>query len=267
MKLSVVTINYNNFEGLRRTAVSVIHQTFRDFEWIVIDGGSNDSSKEFIESLASNSEANLSFWCSEPDKGIFNGMNKGILKATGEYLIFMNSGDEFYENNTMEKAVSLMQSEYADVYYGDCVLDYGERKEMRTHHSPLDLYDLISLPLCHQAMFFNKKVFVSGLYDEKYRISCDCVKNVQLLLDGYSFMKLDMLVCLFDKHGVSSLSQEKNVNEFHSAIAEIVPKHILSLVFRLYTYEQGHTYVRIRNIEKKGGIRALILRFMLKIFG
>lgn len=267
MKLSVVTINYNNIHGLKRTAESVVRQTWRDFEWIIIDGGSNDGSKEYIESLAAMPKTNVSYWCSEPDNGIFNGMNKGILKTTGEYLIFMNSGDEFHANNTIEKAVQLMQSDYADVYYGDCVLDYGDRKETRIHHSPLDLYDLISLPLCHQAMFFNKKVFVSSLYDEKYRISCDCVKNVQLLLDGYSFIKLDMLVCVFDKHGVSTNSIDKNVDEFHGALNDIVPKHILSLVFRLYTYEEGHTYKRVRNVEKKGGIPALVLRFLLKFFG
>ena len=80
MKLSIITVNYNNREGLQRTIDSVVSQTFRDFEWIVIDGGSTDGSKELIKQYADH----FSYWVSEPDKGIYNAMNKGILKATGE---------------------------------------------------------------------------------------------------------------------------------------------------------------------------------------
>ena len=93
MKLSIITINYNNCDGLQKTIDSVIAQTWRDFEWIVIDGGSTDGSKELLEQY----KEHFSYWCSEPDKGIYNAMNKGIAKANGDYLNFMNSGDAFYE--------------------------------------------------------------------------------------------------------------------------------------------------------------------------
>lgn len=267
MKLSVITVNYNNFEGLKKTTESILCQSWKNFEWIIIDGGSNDGSKEYIEHIASRKESNVSFWCSEPDKGIFNAMNKGIVKAKGEYLNFMNSGDAFWDKNTLGKVDELISANKADVFYGDCVLDYGNRKETREHPSSLDIYELIVLPLCHQAMFFSNRVFRNGQYDEKYKISCDCVKNVELMLSGFCFKKLDMLVCVFDKHGISSASKDRNVEEFHKAIEDLVPKHIMSLVSKLYVYDQGHIYKRIKAVEEKGGAPALLLRLFLKVFG
>ena len=97
MKFSIITVNYNNKEGLRKTIESVIHQTFRDFEFIVIDGGSTDGSDDVLKEY----DAQIDYWVSEPDGGIYQGMNKGIKKATGEYLNFMNSGDCFYASNIL----------------------------------------------------------------------------------------------------------------------------------------------------------------------
>lgn len=267
MKFSIITINYNNFEGLRKTAESILAQTCRDFEWIIIDGGSSDGSREFIESLAAKPEANVSFWCSEPDKGIFNAMNKGIAKAKGEYLNFMNSGDYFLDKDTLSRVAEYIATNKGDVFYGDCVLDYGERKETRVHPPSLDIYELIILPLCHQAMFFNKHVFNDEQYDEQYKISCDCIKNIKLMLEEYTFRKIDVVVCVFDKHGISTSSIDRNVEEYHNAVEEIVPNHIMSLVSRIYMYDKGHTYKRVRKIESKGGLPALLLRFVLKFFG
>ena len=244
MKLSIITINYNNLDGLKKTAESVLAQSWRDFEWIIIDGASTDGSREYIidlnEELAQNGWNPISYWCSEPDKGIFNAMNKGIAKAKGEYLNFMNSGDYFLDKDTLGKVAGLIAANNADVFYGDCVLDYGERKETRVHPSSLDIYELIVLPLCHQAMFFSRSVFKD---------------------------EIDVVVCVFDKHGISTSSIDRNVEEYHNAIEEIVPKHIMSLVSKLYRYDKGHIYNRVRTIENKGGLLVLILRLYLKLFG
>ena len=86
MKLSVITINYNNLEGLTRTCESVTSQSSREFEWIVIDGGSTDGGKEYLETL----DLKPNYWCSERDNGIYSAMNKGIDMAHGEYMLFLN---------------------------------------------------------------------------------------------------------------------------------------------------------------------------------
>ena len=92
MKLSIITVNLNNRDGLQRTIDSVVSQTFTDYEWIVIDGGSTDGSRELI----GQHQDRFAYWCSEPDKGIYNAMNKGIAHAKGEWLQFLNSGAWLY---------------------------------------------------------------------------------------------------------------------------------------------------------------------------
>ena len=99
MKLSIITINFNNHDGLQKTINSVIAQTWKDFEWIIIDGGSTDGSKNLIEQY----DKYITYWISESDKGIYNAMNKGIKIARGDYLQFLNSGDYFYNEKVIEK--------------------------------------------------------------------------------------------------------------------------------------------------------------------
>lgn len=119
MKLSIITVNLNNLEGLKKTYDSVVCQTFTDYEWLVIDGGSTDGSREFIEQH----QDKFAYWCSEPDKGIFNAMNKGIVRAKGEYLNFMNSGDCFACEETVAEVFG--KNRTADILYGYSF--YGSR--------------------------------------------------------------------------------------------------------------------------------------------
>ena len=112
VKLSIITVNLNNLEGLKKTYESVVCQTFTDYEWLVIDGGSTDGSREFIEQH----QDKFAYWCSESDKGIYNAMNKGIVRAKGEYLNFMNSGDYFVSDKTLAKVFS--REINVDILYG-----------------------------------------------------------------------------------------------------------------------------------------------------
>ena len=101
LKLTIITINYNNLEGLKRTVESVVNQTWQELEYIVIDGGSTDGSAAFLASCSDT----IDYWVSEPDNGIYNALNKGIQKATGEYLLFLNSGDHFYSDEVLANNV------------------------------------------------------------------------------------------------------------------------------------------------------------------
>ena len=101
MKLSIITINLNNLEGLKKTYESIVCQTFTDYEWLVIDGGSTDGSREFIEQH----QEKLAYWCSEPDSGIYNAMNKGIQEAKGEYINFKKSGDYLASKDALTRVV------------------------------------------------------------------------------------------------------------------------------------------------------------------
>ena len=117
MKFSIITINYNNCNGLQRTLDSVVSQTCKNFEWIVIDGGSSDGSRELIEQF----QQEMTYWCSERDKGIYNAMNKGVEKATGDYCLFLNSGDNFCDSNVIKRLAN--QSFVADIVSCDIYID------------------------------------------------------------------------------------------------------------------------------------------------
>ena len=120
--LSIITINYNNVLGLKRTLESVTGQSYSNFEYIVIDGGSTDGSKEHILKYSDK----ISYWISEPDRGIYHAMNKGIAKASGEYLLFMNSGDLFYNNFILNEVIDDI-SKY-DLIYFDILIRDGNKE-------------------------------------------------------------------------------------------------------------------------------------------
>jgi glycosyltransferase involved in cell wall biosynthesis len=164
MKLSVITINLNNIIGLQKTIESVISQTFKDFEWIVIDGGSTDGSKELIEKYADH----ISYWVSEPDKGIYNAMNKGIHVAKGEYIEFLNSGDIYFNEKTLENVNRHLSN--SDIIYGSAIIR-RDGKDIRIHmqRDICSFYDLVKKPINHQSSFIKKELFEKyGNFDENF---------------------------------------------------------------------------------------------------
>jgi glycosyltransferase involved in cell wall biosynthesis len=166
--LTIVTINYNNLEGLQRTLDSIVNQTWREFEYIVIDGGSSDGSAAYI---ASQSE-HIDYWVSETDNGIYNAMNKGINMATGDYILFINSGDELYSNSILEEVITELYSD--DVVYFDLLL--LDKKESQKWILPekLNYKVFIESTIGHPASFIKRELFLKyGNYDESLRISSD----------------------------------------------------------------------------------------------
>ena len=165
MKYSIITINYNKCDGLLNTIESVIHQTYRNYEFIIIDGGSTDSSFDIIKKY----QQSISYWVSEKDGGIYNAMNKGVKAAHGEYVIFINSGDMLYKSSVLEEALPYMKYDIV----------HGVAENINSSASPLCLVkisnktDLFSPTLHHQACFFKRELFKKELYDEHYRIVSD----------------------------------------------------------------------------------------------
>lgn len=119
MKISVITINYNNHDGLKKTIQSVVSQSYNDIEYIIIDGGSTDGSVDLIKEY----NDKIDYWISETDNGCYHAMNKGVKVASGEYVIFMNSGDYFYADDIIEYFVNSNPSE--DVLCGNTYLSIG----------------------------------------------------------------------------------------------------------------------------------------------
>lgn len=204
MKLSIITINYNNYVGLRRTIESVLSQSFGDYEWIVIDGGSTDGSRELIEEY----QEKITYWVSEKDRGIYHAMNKGISQARGEYCQFLNSGDYFIDNDVLSKVFS--DFELADVNYGNqwCIQE-GKVVEKRTYPEDIHLPFLFAAPLGHQASFFRTALIKEHLYREQYTISADRAFFLELYVVGAKFKHLAVPVVYFDTEGIGSNEKTK----------------------------------------------------------
>lgn len=232
MKLSIITINYNNREGLQRTIDSVICQTWRDFEWIVIDGGSTDGSRELIEKY----QDHFAYWCSEPDKGVYNAMNKGVAKARGEYQIFMNSGDVFYEKDTLRYVLG--ENLMADVVYGDWieVNDNGLSFKKSPEKVTLDFF--YSKNICHQAIFVKSSKLKMEGYDEGFQVYADWAKWIKLLLEGASFQYVAKTICKYDvRDGLSRRDYPKLKKEFEQ-MHELVPPIIRIVLDKNVIYKK-----------------------------
>ncbi|WP_353127794.1 glycosyltransferase family 2 protein [Parapedobacter pyrenivorans] len=168
--LTIITVVYNNVRDIERTLLSVIHQTYPHIEYIVVDGGSNDGTVEVISRYASH----IACMKSEPDDGIYDAMNKGLAMATGDYVLFMNSGDEIYSPDTVEDVFSTVAD--ADIYYGETELFDADWHSLglRRHAIP-ERFTWRSfrygMNISHQAIYIRRSIV--GQYNLRYRLSAD----------------------------------------------------------------------------------------------
>ncbi|MBL0012233.1 MAG: glycosyltransferase [Flavobacterium sp.] len=200
-KISIITINYNDKNGLNKTIKSVLGQTFIDYEFIIIDGGSNDGSKELIVE----NETKVDYWVSEKDSGVFNAMNKGIRKATGEFLIFMNSGDIFNSNTTLQEVAPDLTSQY-DIYYGDNFKESPSSKRLKTYPEKLTFSFFYTGAINHQSTFIRRSLFDDHFYyNENYKIASDWEFFVYVIChQNVPYKYLAKTIAIYDFTGISS---------------------------------------------------------------
>ncbi len=204
MILSIITVNLNNRGGLQRTAKSVAEQTFDGFEWIVVDGGSTDGSQEVIAEYAHR----ITWSVSESDGGIYEAMNKGLERASGEYVQFLNSGDSFIDNHVLERVFE--DPGLTDVNYGDQWCLSGDKViEKRRYPDNVDLAYLFRNPLGHQASFIRTFVAKAHPYRVKYSISADRAFFLEMYLSGAVFHHIDLPIVYFDTEGIGSREETK----------------------------------------------------------
>lgn len=238
MKLSIITINRNNVAGLEKTMRSVSTQTFKEFEYIVVDGASTDGSVEVIKQLAPEFE-HLK-WVSEPDSGIYNAMNKGIHMACGEYCQFLNSGDMLSSDVVVDIMLEkLKERNYPDILYGNM------KKVMPNGASFVDtcgatndvtLNMFYKGCLNHSPAYIRRSLFEKyGLYDETLKICSDWKFYMQSIVLGHANVcYVDVLVTVFDMGGISETSKDVLEEERNRLLQEMVPQGILK------DYERYH---------------------------
>lgn len=246
--LTIITVNLNNASGLRSTIESVISQSSSDFEYIIIDGGSTDGSVEIIQSFTNIPQAiyspcanleyhkryapcpmPITYWISEPDRGIYHAMNKGILAAKGDFCQFLNSGDRLVTHDVIEKMLHMIPD--CSIYYGNMLKILPNGKIIRDFSGAGDisLNTFIKGSLNHSPVLIRKSLFEKyGLYDETMQIAADWkffLIVIGLHDEKVTYVNLD--VALFDMTGISN--REKNLleRERSQVLNTVLPKSIL----------------------------------------
>lgn len=260
MKLSIITVNFNDAEGLERTIKSVISQTFHDYEFIIIDGGSTDGSVDVIKKY----EMQIDYWVSEPDGGIYPGMNKGLRQAKGEYLNFMNGGDSYHSDDVLKKFFALGSD--ADIITGE----HAENGLRNVGKDGVTMLDLYKWAIDHQASFIKREVALRHPYDEKYRIVSDWKFFIEaLIFDNCSFYYTDLIVVDVDMNGISNTNYELDKEEREAVLRELFPERVLQDYQLLASIHPDVLKVAPR-ISKSQKIQKAILKLayqLLKIKG
>lgn len=235
MLFSVITINRNNADGLRKTIASVLSQDFSQYEYIVIDGASTDDSVQVAEDNA----GSISAFVSEPDKGIYDAMNKGIRMAHGDYVIFMNSGDTFVDCRILSRVAATAPA--ADFLIGGM----RQRREGRRYTAvempaTVTAYALLYRNFCHQATFARRQVLLElGGYDLSVKVAADaCLLMLAAIVYRKTFATLPFCICDYDVTGMSSHCIDVVTAEKHDYFRRIAPN-----VYPDYVY--AHRWLRL----------------------
>lgn len=225
--VSVITVVYNDKQHIERTLKNVLSQDYPFIEYIIIDGNSNDGTKDIITKYSSQIK-----FISEPDNGIYNAMNKGIRLATGTYLIFMNSGDVFTDETTISKVVSFIKKDICNLPY----MIYGNYREYSSGNFspiiPARSYKKIwyGAFASHQSTFYNRTFLVKNSlnYDETYKIAADYKLNLEVVkYSKDNILKVPICISDFDKNGISSTNQSLGLAEADRARKEVLNMGLL----------------------------------------
>ncbi len=209
--ISIITVVLNSEEYIENTILSVINQSYKSKEYIIIDGGSNDGTLDIISKYGNR----INYYLSEPDEGIYDAMNKGIKLASGDWIIFMNAGDSFVENGVFEKIIKEVYKynenlEKVNLIYGNALvvnnklgIVYKVKKEITGINT---FYFSIKQPICHQAVLFNRSIFDEiGVYNKKFKLAGDYEWFVRFFMgkENYIAKFIDIDIVNFQMDGLS----------------------------------------------------------------
>ena len=241
MKISIITVVYNSESALEKTIESITEQKYKDIEYIIIDGGSTDGTFAIIKKF----EKHISFWISEPDKGIYDAMNKGLEKATGDYVWFLNAGDEIYSPDTLS-FINTLEND-ADAYYGEVeyIDEEGKNLGTRTLKKPpenLSWKDLDKgMVVSHQSIIVKRDRAVYYNLDYKYCSDIDwmirTLKNCKIILNTNRILSKFLIGGYSKKNIIESNRERYKILRNHFSLFKVLKSHLyLSVNFLKYYF-------------------------------
>ena len=199
MRFSIITVTYNSCLTLKETIESVINQTYKDFELIIIDGGSTDGTIELIKSYGEKIR-----WISEPDKGIYDAMNKGLKVANGDFVLFLGSDDHFMSYRILEHIEKYIRDLNA-VYYGRVYRSIRDD----LYRNKWNKYLLSMENICHQAILYPRSLYKEKEYSLEYPVYADYVYNIEAY-KSYRFFYIPLAISYYNYEGFSSIKKDKS---------------------------------------------------------
>lgn len=246
IKLTIITINYNNASGLYKTIQSVFNQIYSDFEYVIIDGASTDGSQEVITQYF-NFQNNISLaFISEQDNGIYHAMNKGIRLAKGEYIHFLNSGDWLVDDMVVENMIEQIDvlkanNTIPDIYVGNkiTIRADGKIRKSRNDKMPITALTFYRGTIEHTSTYIRRDLFDKyGLYDESLRIVSDWKWYLQaVILHNAKVCFSNTFVSYFDNTGISSTNLDLDKYERRKVLEELLPQAVLA------DYDRYHFHI------------------------
>jgi len=238
-KLSVITIVYNNVRDIERTVLSVLNQSYSNIEYLIIDGASNDGTMDILRQY----ESRISKLVCEKDKGIYDAMNKGLALATGDYVLFMNSGDEIYASNTVERIFA--SGDDADIYYGETeMFDEAWQSLGRRRHKAPEAFTWkdfkYGMSISHQAIYIRKSI--TEPYDLTYKLSSDIDWILKAAKKAKKIVNVKAVVAKYLVGGMSkkkhrqSLAERFSIFVKHYGLIPTIFNHLLIALNLVFYY-------------------------------
>ena len=222
--ISIGLVVYNGIQHIRAALESIVRQSYKNIELIVVDGDSKDGTKDILQEYA----GHISAMVSEPDKGIYDAMNKVCSLATGDWLIFLGCDDELLDS--LEHSVEFM-TDPNSVYYGDVVF----RSSGKIYGGKFSKFRLLKQNICHQALFYPRAVYEKFSYNLNYRWMADYVYNLKLMESGIRFIHMGVVISLFnDKGGSSGGDVDVRKDQIRLVYAAFGPLYALVLIARKF---------------------------------
>lgn len=233
MKLTIITVCYNDLEGLKRTYRSVVEQTVhKDFEWIIVDGASTDGTPGWL----CDHEADINCWVSEPDTGIYNAMNKGVRLASGDYLLFLNSGDILNKPDSIARSLHYMSDNKTDLLFGDQIVYDPKNNEYGLWEAPFPIRpcDFITRTLPHQSTFIKKELLLQIPYRENIGFAADWLFFFEIILRlKIKQMKIAEHISIFFLDGVSNNDSISNIERRKDTFIKCYSESLWNDLFEL----------------------------------
>lgn len=232
-KVTIITVCYNSENVIRETINSVIRQNYNNIEYILVDGKSDDSTVDIIKEASS--KIDYIKYISEKDDGIYDAMNKGLKLAEGDYIIFLNAGDKFC-NNDVIKNISENFNENIDIVYGNIIKEKEGKYEKIKYSSKYHYKFIIGRTVCHQAMFINKNAIERyGNYDLNFKLASDYDFILRVLVQKGSFKYIDLDVVIYDLNGISAKAENRSIlyNEYKQSIRKNLGKVYCFFLYKI----------------------------------